>query len=113
MEVSPDRYDYGPDTGEITFGEPFYDYAYVTLDYPYLRVSNSDNVMCLDCHNTGTHQLINCLVCHENHNYTNRHGIRADIKTPVSGIKGVVFRRITGVNSFADGDGVRDGVCEV
>jgi predicted CXXCH cytochrome family protein len=108
-----DLYDYDPEAGKITFNYSFFDYAYVTLYYPYLRVNNSDNMMCLDCHNTGTHRLANCLTCHENHNYQNRHGIRRSVKTPANGIKTVVFSRITGVNSFADGNDVYDGICEV
>ncbi len=106
-------FDYNPSAGEIIFNAPFFDYAYITLDFPYLRVSNSDNVMCLDCHNMGTHQQENCLTCHESHNYSNLHGIRPRIKTPNSGIKTVVFLNMTGRNSFADGDATYDGVCEV
>jgi len=105
--------DYNIDAGKITFASPFYDYAYVSLYYPYLRVSNSDNTMCLDCHNTGTHKSANCLTCHESHNYVNRHGIRPRVKTPSSGIRNVVFGNVTGQSSFADGDNIYDGICEV
>ncbi|HLB25620.1 MAG TPA: fibronectin type III domain-containing protein, partial [Nitrospirota bacterium] len=113
MKVSPSRYGYNQAAGRITFSVGFNDYVYVSLRYPYLRVDNTEDVMCLDCHNMGTHQRINCLTCHESHNYENRHGIRPVIKTPNSGIKGVVFKRVTGVNSFADADGLYDGVCQV
>ncbi len=39
--------------------------------------------------------------------------IRAQIVTPNSGTKAVKFYDKSGANSFADGDGTRDGVCEV
>lgn len=110
---SQTAYDYDPNAGTIIFNASIFDYAYATLRYPYLRVNNSDNVMCLDCHNMGTHQLANCLTCHEEHNYTNLHGIRPRIKTPASGIKAVTFTNHTGHNSFADGDSTLNGVCEV
>lgn len=110
---SQTAYDYEPNAGTIIFNSPFFDYAYATLSYPYLRVNNSDNVMCLDCHNIGTHQLANCLTCHEEHNYSNLHGVRPRIKTPASGIKNVTFTSRTGHDSFADGDSTRNGVCEV
>ncbi len=105
--------DYNPGAGTITFAQPFYDYAYVTLWYPYLRVGNSGNAMCSDCHVTATHQSANCLTCHQSHNYTNLSGIRSKVKTPVSGIRNVVFTNITGAGSFADGDSTYDGICEV
>lgn len=105
--------DYSPAAGSIKFTRPFFDYAYVTLEYPYLRVSNSENTMCLDCHNIGTHELLNCLTCHDNHNYKNRLGVKAVVKTPNSGLKNVVFSNVTGPDSFADGDNVYDGICEV
>ncbi|MBI5695854.1 MAG: right-handed parallel beta-helix repeat-containing protein [Nitrospirae bacterium] len=104
---------YNPDAGKITFTDPFFDYAYVTLPYQYLRVGNSGNAMCLDCHVTATHRTINCLTCHENHGYVNRYGVRPRIKTPNSGIRNVVFTSVTGPDSFADGDNVYDGICEV
>jgi len=69
--------------------------------------------MCLDCHNIGTHELLNCLTCHDAHNYANRLGVKAKIKTPNSGFKTVVFTAVSGPNSFADGDAVYNGICEV
>jgi len=107
--------DYNPNAGTIKFRSAFNNYsvAYATVYFPYLRVDNSGNAMCLDCHNTGAHMDTNCLTCHENHNYKNRHGIRSEIKTPNSGIKAVVFLNVTGANSFADGDTTYNGVCEV
>jgi len=105
--------DYNPAAGRIKFTRPFFDYGYVTLRYPYLRVGNSLNTMCLDCHNTGTHELLNCMTCHDNHNYKNRMGIKAVVKTPDSGLRNVVFSNVTGPDSFSDGDNVYDGICEV
>jgi len=105
--------DYYPATGKIKFKVPFFDYAYVTLKFPYLRAANLQNMMCLDCHNIGTHELLNCLTCHDAHNYGNRLGIKTAVKTPNSGIKSVVFSNTTGKNSFADGDTVYNGICEV
>jgi len=106
--------DYSPEAGTIKFSSPYNDYAYVTLYYPYLRVSNSENNMCLDCHTAyQTHQGANCMTCHELHNYDNTLGIKASVRTPNSGIKGVVFTSTTSAGSFADGDTLYDGICEV
>jgi len=106
--------DYSPSAGTITFSAAYNDYAYVTLYYPYLRVSNSENNMCSDCHTSHqTHQGANCMTCHELHNYGNRLGIKQSVKTPNSGIKSVVFTSVTSTGSFADGDAVYDGICEV
>ncbi len=55
-----------------------------------------------------------CLDCHGNgHGSSNRRLVNESILTPNSGSRAVVFTNATGPNSFADGDGVYDGVCEV
>ena len=67
--VDPSEYAYDEAAGTITFGaqqDPT-SYIYVTLDYPYLRVSNYGNRLCLDCHTETTHQGANCMVCHTAH----------------------------------------------
>jgi predicted CXXCH cytochrome family protein len=69
---------------------------------------------------------ITCTDCHEPHDYQDNANsnpnlklVRADIATPSSGTKGVIFEsRGTGAGepaalSFADGDATYDGVCEV
>jgi len=93
--------DYDQSAGTVRFTSPYTGYAYATLDYPYLRVANYGNQMCLDCHNTGSHRNYDCRVCHENHNRTNVKGVRATVKTPSLGPRAVVFSRYTGINSFA------------
>lgn len=113
MRLDDTLSNYFPETGKIKFKTSYFDYPYVTLGFPYLRVDNSGNVMCLDCHNTATHELMNCLTCHDTHNYTNRLGIKPKIRTQNSGFKNVAFTAISGPGSFADGDSVYDGVCEV
>jgi hypothetical protein len=70
--------------------------------------------MCSDCHTSyQTHQGGNCMTCHELHNYDNRLGVKARVKSPNSGLKSVVFTSNTSAESFADGDNVYDGICEV
>jgi len=56
---------------------------------------------CWDCHN------------HEAEAGNNWTMIQSSLPTPNSGTKTVVFTARTGTNSFADGDGTYDGVCEV
>ncbi len=112
-EVPQDDFTYSYNNGTVTLHQQVSGYVYVSLDFPYLRVDNTDNAMCLDCHNTGTHEDENCLTCHQMHNYQNLHGIRSEIMTPNSGLKKVIFLSYTGDNSFADSDSDRDGVCEV
>jgi hypothetical protein len=61
------------------------------------------------------HHVAGCEVCHDFHAFgkPNLYIIAEVIQTPNSGPKPVVFTARTGPNSFADGDAVYDGVCEV
>lgn len=43
----------------------------------------------------------------------NGYMIRPNVKTPGGVVKAVVFKSLTGHNSFADGDATLDGICEV
>ena len=85
-----------------------------TSDGNLLRQTNNAT-LCTDCHTYGSHNGQDCLVCHEVHNTDkgNIYMIRSSIVTPNSGTKTVNFTAETGTNSFADGDGTYDGVCEV
>jgi hypothetical protein len=61
-----------------------------------------------------THQDLLCTDCHDSHGMTsNLHLVREIILTPSSGPRDVIFIRYVGDNSYADGDTVYDGVCEV
>jgi len=85
-----------------------------TSDGYLLRATNDDN-LCQTCHTYGPHQSMGCSTCHQPHN-TNRaniYMIRDNIETPNSGLLPAVFTAETGANSFADGDDVYDGICEV
>ncbi|PLX12484.1 MAG: hypothetical protein C0597_13220, partial [Marinilabiliales bacterium] len=86
----------------------------LTTDGNLLKMTN-DNNLCLDCHAYSSHQGQTCITCHQVHNTnkSNIYMIRDVIATPSSGDKTVIFTSETGVNSFADGDGTYDGVCEV
>jgi hypothetical protein len=61
------------------------------------------------------HHVADCKVCHDKHHVetSNLAGIRDVITTPNSGDKNVIFLYRTGTNSYADGDAIYDGVCEV
>jgi len=60
------------------------------------------------------HHVAGCEVCHVFHGPpTNLSFVRETIDTPSSGERAVVFTGRTGAHSFADGDDVYDGVCEV
>jgi len=113
--VNTSEYTYNESTGAITFAsvQPSNVYIYVTLDYPYLRSSPQDNRLCADCHAEAAHKGNNCLTCHQSHNTDNLAGIRGVVRTTDRSERAVKFLRYTGVNSFADGDGTRDGICEV
>jgi hypothetical protein len=93
--------------------QPSAAYIYVTLDYPYLRASSQDNRLCSDCHTQATHRGSNCLTCHVAHNAANKAGVRETLRTTDLSERAVVFSRITGPGSLADGDATRNGVCEV
>jgi hypothetical protein len=59
------------------------------------------------------HQGFDCSVCHDDQSTRNLSLIRETINTPNSGPKEVWFTAYEGWRSFADGDTVYDGVCEV
>jgi len=60
-----------------------------------------------------THLDFLCTDCHESHGETaNLRNIKEVILTPNSGPRDVIFLSETGMNSYADGDAVYDGVCE-
>lgn len=60
-----------------------------------------------------THLDFLCTDCHDSHGETsNIKLIKEVILTPNSGAREVVFLREVGINSYADGDTVYDGVCE-
>ncbi len=61
------------------------------------------------------HHVSGCTVCHDFQTFggSNLFMIGEEIQTPNSGPKPVIFTAMTGHNSFADGDGVYDGPCEV
>ncbi len=79
-----------------------------------LRTSNDDN-LCESCHTYTSHQGMGCTRCHQSHNpnRANIYMIRDTVETAVSGLKPVMFLGDTGINSFADGDGIYNGICEV
>ena len=85
-----------------------------TSDGNLLRQTN-DDALCTSCHMLGTHNGMSCGDCHQSHNTdkSNIYLIRNTITTPSSGDRTVIFNALTGANSFADGDGTYDGICEV
>lgn len=112
--VSPSEYTYDETAGSITLltAQDPAAYIYVTLDYPYLRASSEQNRLCSDCHVQTTHKEANCLDCHQAHNSVNIKGIRGTVRTTDLSERTVIFKRYTGVNSFADGNATYDGICE-
>jgi predicted CxxxxCH...CXXCH cytochrome family protein len=82
-----------------------------------LLKTTNDVSLCTDCHNYGTHNGMDCLDCHQVHNaaneYNNIYLIKDSILTPEPVLRAVKFTTQTGLNSFADGVGDYDGVCEV
>jgi len=113
--VDPSWYTYDETAGTVTFRQvqSVSDYVYVTLDYPYLRASSEGDRLCSDCHTHVTHEGVNCLTCHRAHNTDNLDGIRDKVRTSNLTTIQITFLDYTGVNSFADGDTVYDGICEV
>lgn len=88
---------------------------YSPIDNGYILRQANDNALCTSCHTYGTHNGQSCLTCHTAHN-TNKANIfiiRNNVTTPNSGNKTVSFMARTGINSFADGDSVFTGICEV
>ncbi len=79
-----------------------------------LRAAN-DKTLCEACHTYPDHEGMDCSKCHQPHD-PNRNNIllvRDNVQTPDSGNLDVVFTSESGSNSFADGDGVYNGICEV
>jgi hypothetical protein len=113
--VNPAEYTYNETSGTVTFlaAQSSGSYIYVSLDYPYLRASNADNTLCSDCHTQATHMGDNCQTCHAAHNTGNIKGIRDSLRAPNRTSVSVKFLGYTGINSFADGNGTHDGICEV
>lgn len=113
--VDPSEYTYNEYEGSVTFAASQSSSAriYVTLDFPYLRVSQESNRMCGDCHSEATHKGANCLNCHQAHNTSNIKGVKETVRSADKVEKAVRFISRTGAGSFADGDATKDGVCEV
>jgi len=113
--VDESEYTYDESAGTVTFrsAQDPAAYIYVTLYYPYLRAGTIGNRLCSDCHPEETHQGRNCMVCHLAHNGANLSYIRDDVRLANTSTAGVRFANRTGANSFADGDGTYNGVCEV
>ena len=95
---------------------------------PSLTNHDEINNLCDSCHIGGgpgsdalTHQGLSCTVCHNPHTqdqnniYGSTYGklIRTQVETTYSGVRNVIFTSSTSSNSFADGDTVYDGICEV
>ena len=56
--VDPSQYTYDYSTATITFSQaPATSYIFVDIPEPYLRVGNTANVICLDCHNNRTNPV--------------------------------------------------------
>jgi len=79
---------------------------------------------CVDCHfpsslvslaqTTSGHSSLLCTDCHDPHGETSNLYLTYELlETPSSGIRAVVFTDTVGMNSYADGDAVYDGICEV
>lgn len=113
--VDHSEYTYDETAGSITFvsAQSPSKYIYVTLEYPYLRASSEGDRLCSDCHTDATHQGLNCLTCHTAHGAGSMAGIRSVVRTPSLLPMPVTFTAYTGAGSFADGDTVYDGICEV
>lgn len=81
----------------------------------YILRTNNNDALCTSCHTYDQHNGMGCTKCHQPHNtnQTNIYMIRDTIATPNSGPKRSIFNAETGSNSFADGDGTYNGVCEV
>ena len=96
---------------------------------PSLTKEESINNLCRSCHydvgpatDVTTHQELNCTACHNPHTqdqnniYGSTYGklIRTEVESPFdNAVRNVIFLGPTDSNSFADGDGVYDGICEV
>ena len=79
--VPESEYDVDAVNGVIIFhqAQPAGTYIYVTLANDYLRNTNDNNQLCLDCHVTVTHQGNDCTNCHGVHGSDNLYDIREEI----------------------------------
>lgn len=59
------------------------------------------------------HHCDSCLDCHDLRDMSNLALVRRSVATPHSGVRDVIFRAREGAHSYADGDSVYDGICEV
>jgi RHS repeat-associated protein len=93
------EYTLDPVNGLVVFNQTQGDvYIYVTLDNAYLRNTNEQNQLCLDCHVTTTHKGNDCTVCHGLHNTNNLYNVREKVNgrevvftsnTSLTGTKGI------------------------
>ena len=79
--ASESEYDVDAVNGKIIFKQTQAagTYVYVTLDNNYLRDTNENNQLCLDCHITATHEGNDCTVCHASHGSNNLFNVRNKI----------------------------------
>jgi len=97
--VAESKYDVDPDTGVVVFHtlQSYSSFIYVTLGNDYLRNTNINNQLCLDCHVTETHKGADCTICHGTHNTANLYNVRERLGTPV-GIKDVKYKNVSGLS---------------
>jgi predicted CXXCH cytochrome family protein len=102
-------------------GTPLYNYKTVEGNVNLCKsCHNESGVGDINTHSPGGTDLM-CSTCHNPHRQDQQivHGstfsklIRENVTTPNSGILPVQLLAATGTKSFADGDGVYDGICEV
>jgi hypothetical protein len=112
--IDPARYVFNRYSGTVTFDNDTGMYVYFTMDDPYLRAPINDGTACSDCHvSQSMHMGLDCLFCHRAHETPNASLVRDSVRKPDGSVSGIIFTATTGAGSFADGDGVYDGVCEV
>jgi len=89
---------------------------------PYLRVNNGPGALCLQCHTDHVGHTPHgswtptCNECHDMHNPRSENIalVRTSVYNRTLGVTNpVAFEARSGPKSFADGDGVYDGLCEV
>ncbi|MFQ5604525.1 MAG: cytochrome c3 family protein [bacterium] len=81
----------------------------------YILRDKNDDDLCQACHTYEDHKSQGCRQCHQPHDpaQTNIFLVGPTVETPNSGSKPVIFTAESGPNSFADGDGTYNGICEV